>query len=136
LGAASLDLLSGQIIDCFGFLASGATLYTFAQKRMLPMRVSAITANVFFIVYGALGLIYPVLILHVILLPLNVKRLREQQTDQAQAHHEPVLQGRNVTLMEEWRRDNRRSSPGRLNRMPGSPANGSSRLSGGYRAVS
>jgi hypothetical protein len=42
----------------------------------------AIAANLFFIGYGALGLLYPVLFLHLILLPLNVMRLVQlaQQT--------------------------------------------------------
>ena len=50
---------------------------TFAQRTMLPMRVTALLANVFFILYGWLGPFYPVLILHVILLPVNTIRLRQ-----------------------------------------------------------
>jgi hypothetical protein len=53
------------------------TLITFAQRTMLPMRVTALLANVFFILYGWLGPFYPVLILHVILLPVNTIRLRQ-----------------------------------------------------------
>jgi len=135
VGAAALDLLSGLIVDCLGFLASGATLYTFAQKRMLPMRVSAITANVFFIAYGALGPFYPVLILHVALLPLNIKRLYEQQSDQTLAPREPVIQTRNVTLIEEWRREHHRT-PTRANLMPDPSVDGPNRRRSGYRAMS
>lgn len=71
----SLGLLRVSLIDFLGFAACGATLCTFAQKRMVPMRICAIAANVFFIGYGALGLLYPVLMLHLVLLPLNVGRL-------------------------------------------------------------
>ncbi len=110
MGASFLDLLVGPVIDCFGFLASGATLYTFAQKRMLPMRISAITANVFFIAYGALGLVYPVLLLHLILLPLNIRRLSQQLADQTEAPREPVKKRHDVTLIEEWRRNRHRFS--------------------------
>jgi hypothetical protein len=64
------------LIDAFGYAASGLTLATFAQRAMLPMRVMAIGANVCFIGYGAMGRFMPVLILHIILLPINLVRLR------------------------------------------------------------
>jgi hypothetical protein len=64
------------LIDAFGYAASGLTLATFAQKAMLPMRIMAIGANFCFIGYGAMGWFMPVLVLHVILLPINLVRLR------------------------------------------------------------
>jgi hypothetical protein len=78
------DLIRPYTVDALGSAACAATLLTFAQKRMWPMRISAIAANLFFIGYGALGLLYPVLLLHLILLPLNVARLIElTQQDRA-----------------------------------------------------
>ncbi len=62
-------------IDALGFAASGLTLATFAQRSMRPMRLLAIGANLCFIGYGALGAHLPVLLLHVVLLPLNLARL-------------------------------------------------------------
>ena len=70
-----IDVIRSYAVDVLGFVASAATLLTFAQRQMLPMRVFAVAANIFFIGYGALGLLYPVLFLHLILLPLNVARL-------------------------------------------------------------
>ena len=67
-----------SLVDAFGFVASIMTLVAFAQRSMLPMRVAAIAANVFFIAYGALGPYYPVLSLHLVLLPLNLRRFVEQ----------------------------------------------------------
>jgi hypothetical protein len=64
------------LIDVVGYAASGLTLATFAQRAMLPMRMLAIGANFCFIGYGALGSYMPVLILHLILLPINLVRLR------------------------------------------------------------
>jgi hypothetical protein len=79
-----LDLIRPYTADALGSAACAATLLTFAQKRMWPMRISAIAANLFFIGYGSLGLLYPVLFLHLILLPLNVARLIElAQQDRA-----------------------------------------------------
>jgi hypothetical protein len=42
---------------------------------MIPMRIAAIAANVCFIGFGFLAACYPVLMLHLILLPLNAYRL-------------------------------------------------------------
>ncbi len=64
-------------IDIFGYIASGLVFSTFCMKTMMPLRYLAIASNVGFIVYGILASIYPVLLLHVVLLPLNVARLIE-----------------------------------------------------------
>jgi hypothetical protein len=92
-------MLAG-FVDLCGFVAAAMTLMTFAQRTMLPMRVTALLANVFFILYGWLGPFYPVLILHVILLPVNMIRLREV------ARGPRRLAGFNVAtpvpLLEEW----------------------------------
>jgi hypothetical protein len=64
-------------LEAIGYLASALVLSTFYMKTMIPLRCCAIASNVAFIVYGFLGEIYPVLVLHLLLLPLNVKRLME-----------------------------------------------------------
>lgn len=87
------------LVDVFGFGAAGATLATFAQRRMLPMRVSALAANVLFIGYGALGPFYPVLVLHALLLPVNLWRLApgsRRRTWLAQAR------GARTSLLQQW----------------------------------
>ena len=43
---------------------------------MLPMRIFALGANVCFIAYGVMGWFMPVLVLHLVLLPINLLRLR------------------------------------------------------------
>jgi CRP-like cAMP-binding protein len=47
------------------------------MKTMIPLRVVGICSNCVFIIYAYFGALYPVLILHIILLPLNTLRLRE-----------------------------------------------------------
>lgn len=75
------------IADVVGFAAGATTLIAFAQKATVPMRLAAVTSNLCFIAYGALGSLYPPLVLHCILLPLNVAylvgemRLRSSKTD-------------------------------------------------------
>ncbi len=63
--------MSVPIRDLVGWVASLLTLVTLAQRRMVPLRLTAILANAFFIAYGAIGHFPPVLALLVILLPVN-----------------------------------------------------------------
>jgi CRP/FNR family cyclic AMP-dependent transcriptional regulator len=61
-------------IEAAGYLASALVLATFCMKTMIPLRCAAVCSNVAFIVYGFYDNLYPVLVLHGILLPLNVWR--------------------------------------------------------------
>ena len=61
-------------IEAAGYLASALVLATFCMKTMIPLRCAAICSNVAFIVYGFYDHLYPVLVLHGILLPLNIWR--------------------------------------------------------------
>jgi CRP/FNR family transcriptional regulator, cyclic AMP receptor protein len=60
--------------EMVGYLASALVLLTFCMKTMMPLRLFAIGSNIAFIVYAAMAALYPVLVLHAILLPLNVYR--------------------------------------------------------------
>jgi CRP/FNR family transcriptional regulator, cyclic AMP receptor protein len=61
-------------IEAAGYLASALVLATFCMKTMIPLRGAAICSNLAFIVYGFYDQLFPVLILHGILLPLNIWR--------------------------------------------------------------
>ena len=58
-----------------GYVASVLVFSTFYMKTMIPLRSVAIASNLAFITYGFAGHLYPVLVLHLLLLPLNVMRL-------------------------------------------------------------
>jgi CRP/FNR family cyclic AMP-dependent transcriptional regulator len=64
-------------IDGLGFLAAGLVLGTFCMKRLVALRGMAIASNLAFILYGHIAGIEPVLVLHLILLPVNIIRLVE-----------------------------------------------------------
>jgi CRP-like cAMP-binding protein len=66
-----------QGLELFGYLGALLTLTTFSMKTMVHLRMVGIVANLAFITYGALGSVYPVLLLHLTLLPLNVWRLTQ-----------------------------------------------------------
>ena len=59
-------------IEASGYLASSLVLLTFCMHTMLSLRAVAICSNIGFIVYGMGAGLHPVLILHLILLPLNL----------------------------------------------------------------
>jgi CRP/FNR family transcriptional regulator, cyclic AMP receptor protein len=62
-------------IDLLGYAASASVLVTFCMSTMVPLRIVAICSNVLFATFGAMAHIYPVLVLHAVLLPVNVTRL-------------------------------------------------------------
>ncbi len=62
-------------VELVGYLASALVFATFYAKAMPALRLVAIASNVAFIVYGYLGGLAPVVLLHAGLLPLNAWRL-------------------------------------------------------------
>lgn len=61
--------------EIFGYLAASLLLLTFFMRQMVPLRAMAIAASAAWVVYGWADHIYPVLCLHVVLLPVNGTRL-------------------------------------------------------------
>jgi CRP/FNR family cyclic AMP-dependent transcriptional regulator len=66
-----------MLVDGIGYVAASLVLATFCMRRMVALRLVAIASNVAFIGYGSLAGIDPVLLLHVLLLPMNALRLAQ-----------------------------------------------------------
>ena len=62
-------------IDCLGFAASLAVLVSFCMTTIIPLRAVALASNILFCFYRLLAHIYPVFLLHMILLPINLVKL-------------------------------------------------------------
>ena len=62
-------------IDLLGYAASATVLATFCMQTMMPLRLTAILSNILFASFGLWAHIYPVMILHLILFPVNALRL-------------------------------------------------------------
>ena len=60
-----------------GYAAAGLVFAAFFMKTAINIRKVAICSNAAFIVYALMSASTPILILHVLLLPLNALRLRE-----------------------------------------------------------
>jgi hypothetical protein len=63
--------------DIIGYLASALVFATFYVRTMMPLRILAIASNFAFIGYAASEGLIPVLVLHLVLLPVNLARLYE-----------------------------------------------------------
>lgn len=66
-----------SVAELLGYLATAFNIGAYSMRTMIPLRILAILSNCVFVAYGALGAVYPVLVLHAILLPLNSYRLIE-----------------------------------------------------------
>jgi CRP/FNR family transcriptional regulator, cyclic AMP receptor protein len=73
-----------MLIVIAAWVAALLVFSSFFMRTMVPLRLVAITSNVAFVTYALLGLrygifgrVYPILVLHSALLPLNVVRLRQ-----------------------------------------------------------
>jgi len=71
---------AGEIaVTAVGYAAAVATIVAQRMRTMIPLRVAAIVANLLFIAFGVLALLWNVLFLHLVLLPLNIRRLVEMR---------------------------------------------------------
>ncbi len=100
-----------SLVDLLGYAASAAVLATFCMSTMIPLRIVALGSNVLFMAYGYVDHLYPVLVLHAILFPVNALRLLQFQRlvrDMREAHREdlpiqallPYMKRRNVVAGE------------------------------------
>jgi hypothetical protein len=62
-------------VDGLGFCASVAVLASFCMTRIAPLRIAALASNVLFSMYGLFAHVYPVLLLRMLLLPVNLVKL-------------------------------------------------------------
>jgi hypothetical protein len=80
-------------IDFVGYLAALTVLMSFCMDTIVPLRGLAIASNVLFIVYGIAGQLYPVLLLHALLLPINVTKMVRLQVRGINARRESIGRG-------------------------------------------
>jgi hypothetical protein len=73
-----VDVAAQSALKRKRFSSVGCTrIVTFWMKTMVPLRLLGLGSNVFFIAYGDLAAAHPPRLLHILLLPLNIVRLRE-----------------------------------------------------------
>jgi hypothetical protein len=65
------------MINLLGYFAAALVLATFCARQMITLRSLAIVSNVAFIGYAYWAGLPPILVLHAVMLPMNVMRLRQ-----------------------------------------------------------
>jgi hypothetical protein len=63
--------------NLIGYIAASLVFAAFCAKRMVPLRTLAIASNVAFISYGSLLGLWPIVLLHISMLPMNILRLHQ-----------------------------------------------------------
>ena len=61
----------------FGFIGAALMVTSYLMKNMLPLRMVALSANVFLVIYALQGGSWPTVVLYVAMIPINVKKVRE-----------------------------------------------------------
>lgn len=64
-------------IEVIGFMGSLFTVLTYSMKDMLWLRITALLSCMSFIIYGAMIESWPLIVMELMLLPINVWRLIE-----------------------------------------------------------
>ena len=59
----------------FGFIGAALMVASYLMKNMLPLRMVALSANVFLVVYAVQGGSWPTVVLYVAMIPINVKKV-------------------------------------------------------------
>ena len=63
-----------NIAYVFGFIGAALMLASYMMKSMLPLRIAALSACCFLVVYGYLAQALPTLALYGVLIPINIKK--------------------------------------------------------------
>jgi CRP/FNR family transcriptional regulator, cyclic AMP receptor protein len=61
--------------DIIGYFGAFLLVLTFFMSSMIPLRITAICSSLAWLTYGLVDTLYPIIVLHMILLPLNSYRL-------------------------------------------------------------
>lgn len=61
----------------FGFIGASLTVASYLMKSMMPLRLVALSANVFLVVYAVQGGSWPTVVLYLAMIPINLKKVFE-----------------------------------------------------------
>jgi len=66
-----------SLVEVDGYLAAVLVFTTFYVKKILTLRLIAVSSNIAFIFYALGSNLYAIFVLHSLLLPLNIYRIFE-----------------------------------------------------------
>jgi hypothetical protein len=70
-----VEVMPASLAELVGYAASALVLATFCFSNPVCFRICALAASITFIAFGSLASVYPVLALHLVLLPVNAYHL-------------------------------------------------------------
>lgn len=71
--------------EIVGYLAACLLMLTFFMRQMVPLRAVALASSAAWLTYGTADHIYPIVALHLVLIPLNGFRLFQSLRDRTAA---------------------------------------------------
>jgi hypothetical protein len=66
-----------EIGYAFGFIGAALTVASYLMKSMMPLRLVALSANVFLVIYALIGGSWPTMALYLAMIPINGKKVYE-----------------------------------------------------------
>jgi CRP/FNR family transcriptional regulator, cyclic AMP receptor protein len=72
--------LSAVDIELIGYVSAALGVLMLIMQTMIPLRITGVAHNIGQICFGLLAGIYPIVIQHAILLPINLRRLAQMTT--------------------------------------------------------
>ena len=63
--------------DVIGYFGAFLLVLTFFMRNMIHLRITAICSSLAWLIYGWADALYPIIVLHIVLLPINSFRLWE-----------------------------------------------------------
>ncbi|MDH4128181.1 MAG: cyclic nucleotide-binding domain-containing protein [Spirochaetota bacterium] len=66
-----------ELIDIVGYVAALFMFSSFYMKKMIPLRIVGICANITFATFAGFTGVWPLFILHIVLFPLNIMRMMQ-----------------------------------------------------------
>jgi CRP/FNR family transcriptional regulator, cyclic AMP receptor protein len=64
-------------LEAIGYCGTLATFVSYSMRTIIPLRIASIMGSIFFITYGSLSGLWPILATELVLLPLNCVRLTQ-----------------------------------------------------------
>lgn len=61
----------------FGFIGAALMVASYLMKNMLPLRIVALAANVFLVLYAFITMAYPTMALYLAMIPINLKKVAQ-----------------------------------------------------------
>ena len=91
------DMTDFNIAYVYGFIGAGLMVTSYLMKSMLPLRVVALVACLFMVIYGYFASAIPTLLLYGALIPINIKK-----TLQIRRLVKAIENARSDTPISEW----------------------------------